>query len=422
VRVTRRDFIRGGVAAFTVSFGAPAFISDLARAQGASRRNLVVLYLNGGNDALSTLAPYQDPFYYSRRPSIAIPPGNVLQVGTDASGRALGLHPRLTGLRQMFDNGHLALIQRTGYQNSSRSHFLGTDIWNTANPSNSIGTGWLGRYLDQLPSPVDPLAGWVTVREVPRALLANRVSVPAIPSIAGYAFQSPNGTGVEGGYSRQAMTTLASHLPPDRPHLSFVNGTATAAIATLDRVASVGSYAPTVNYGNDGLSQAFRAVAGSMVRGIGTKVFWVTTGGYDTHATQNTNSANQGYANLMGVINTALTTFYNDLRNQGLLGDTVILQFSEFGRRITENGSNGTDHGAAGLMMAIGGNVRGGLYGTAADLNPFAGNPTLENNGGDITHAVDFRSVYATVIDNWLGANSGSILGGDFKRSDLGFV
>ena len=422
MRVTRRDFIRGGVAAFTVSFGAPAFLSDLARAQGASRRNLVVLYLNGGNDALSTLAPYTDPSYYSRRPSIAIPAANVLQVGTDASGRALGLHPRLTGLRQMFDNGHLALVQRTGYQNSSRSHFLGTDIWNTGNPANSVGTGWLGRYLDQLPSPVDPLAGWVTVREVPRALLANRVAVPAIPSVAGYAFQSPNGTGVEGGYSRQAMTGLASHLPPDRPHLSFVNGTATAAIATLDRVASVGTYVPSVNYGNDGLSAAFRAVAGAIVRGIGTKVFWVTTGGYDTHASQNTNAANAGYANLMGVINTALTTFYTDMRNQGLLQDTLILQFSEFGRRITENGSAGTDHGAAGLMMAIGGNVRGGLYGTAADLNPFPGNPTLENNSGDITHAVDFRSVYATVIDNWLGANSGSILGGDFRRPDIAFV
>lgn len=422
MRVTRRDFIRGGVAAFTVSFGAPAFLSDLARAQGASRRNLVVLYLNGGNDALSTLAPYTDPFYYNRRPTLAIPPGSVLQVGADQSGRPLGLHPRLTGLRQMFDNGHLALIQRTGYPNSSRSHFLGTDIWNTGNPANSVGTGWLGRYLDQLPSPVDPLAAWVTVREVPRALHANRVSVPAIPSIAGYAFQTPNGIGVEGSFSRQAMTSLASHLPPDRPHLSFVNSTATAAIATLDRVGSVGSYVPSVNYGTDGLSAAFRAVAGAIVRGIGTKVFWVTTGGYDTHATQNTNAVNVGYSNLMGIINTALTTFYNDLRNQGLLGDTLILQFSEFGRRISENGSQGTDHGAAGLMMAIGGNVRGGLYGAAADLNPFPGNPTLENNGGDVTHAVDFRSVYATVIDNWLGANSGSILGGDFRRPDLGFV
>jgi len=421
MKFTRREFIHGGVAAFTVSFGAPAFLSDLARAQGVSRRNLVVLYLNGGNDALSTLAPYTDPFYISRRPTLFIPAGNVLQVGTDSSGRALGLHPRLTGLRQIFNDGRLAFIQRTGYPNSSRSHFLGTDIWNTANPANSLGTGWLGRYLDTLPSPVDPLVGWVTVREVPRALYSNKVSVPAIPSIAGYAFQSPN-SGVEATYSRQAMTSLATHLPADKPHLSFVNSTASAAIATLDRVATVGTYVPSVTYGNDGLSQAFRAVAGAMVRGIGTKVFWVTTGGYDNHATQNTNAANAGYANLMGTINNAITTFYNDLRNQGLLGDTLILQFSEFGRRITENGSQGTDHGAAGLMMAIGGNVNGGLYGTAADLNPFPGNPTLENNGGDVTHAVDFRSVYARVIDNWLGGNSVSILNGDFRRTDISFV
>jgi uncharacterized protein (DUF1501 family) len=422
MKFTRRDFIKGGVSAFTFSFGAPAFLSDLAIAQGASRRNLVVLYLSGGNDALSTLAPYTDPFYSSRRPTIAIPAGNVLQVGTDSAGRAVGLHPRLTGLKQIFDEGRLALIQRTGYPNSSRSHFQGTDIWNTANPITQLGSGWLGRYLDTLPSPVDPLAGWVTVRELPRAMMGDKVSVPAIPSVSGYAFQSPN-TGAEVTYSRTAMAQMAANQPSDRPHLAFVNGTATAAIATLDRVASVGTYVSTVTYGTDGLSQAFKAVAGAMVKGIGTKVFWVTTGGYDTHATQNTNAANNvGYASLMSTINTSLTTFYNDLRNQGLLGDTLILQFSEFGRRISENGSQGTDHGAAGIMMAIGGGVNGGLYGTAPNLNPFPNNPTLENNGGDVTFETDFRSVYARVIDNWLGASSVSILGGDFKKSSLSFV
>ena len=416
--VTRREFIRDGVAAFTVGFAAPAFLSDLARAQGSARRSLVVLYLSGGNDALSTLIPYTDPFYFSRRQNTAVPAASVLQIGADSAGRALGLHPRLTGLKQIFDNGHLALIQRTGYPNSSRSHFLGTDIWSTANPASAIGPGWLGRYLDTLPSPIDPLAGWCTVREVPHSLIGATVSVPAIPSPAGYAFQSPNNTNAERQFSRQAMTTLASHLPASKPHLAFVNGTAQAALATLDQVANVANYQPTATYPNNGLGQALRAVAGAISRGIGTKVFWVQTGGFDTHASQNTNSANAGYGNLMNVLNGSVLAFYTDLRNQGLLQDTMIVQFSEFGRRISENSSGGTDHGAAGLMMAIGGNVNGGLYGTSAVLSP--GHPTLENNSGDVRHETDFRSVYARVIDNWLGADSTRILGGDFRTS-LGF-
>ncbi|MGE3176966.1 MAG: DUF1501 domain-containing protein, partial [Vicinamibacterales bacterium] len=191
--ITRRQFVKGGVAAFTVTLAAPELISDLARAQGARARNLVVLYLGGGNDALSMLVPYNDPAYYSRRPTIAVPAGSVLQVGTDASRVPLGLHPRLSGLKQIFDQGRLAIVQRTGYPNQTRSHFLGTDIWSTADPANPTGNGWLGRYLDSLPSPVDPLAGWNTTRESPRVLLANGVSVPAIASPATYAFNSPSG-------------------------------------------------------------------------------------------------------------------------------------------------------------------------------------------------------------------------------------
>lgn len=191
--MTRRDFVRGGVAAFTVGFAAPRFLSDLAMAQGQSRRNLVVLYLSGGNDALSTVIPYTDSQYYARRPTIAIPAGSVLQIGSDRSGRPLGLHPRLTGLRNIFNAGRLAVVQRTGYPNSSRSHFEGTDIWSTGDPASPQGTGWLGRYLDRLPSPVDPLTGWSTVREIPRTLLSRTVGVPAIPNAQTYAFASPNG-------------------------------------------------------------------------------------------------------------------------------------------------------------------------------------------------------------------------------------
>src|SRR6187397_3022992 len=311
--ITRREFVRGGVAAFTFSFAAPAFLSDLARAQGSARRNLVVLYLSGGNDALSMVVPYNDAQYYARRPVLGIPAGNVLQIGSDRAGNALGLNPRLTGLRTIFNAGNLALIQRTGYENSSRSHFQGTDIWATANTANTQGAGWLGRYLDSLPSPVDPLIGWSTVRDIPHLLQANKVGVAAIPSVTGYAFASPN-PGAEQGFARQSATRIASHVPVDMPHLSFVNGTMRDAFATLDRVAAVAQYRPAVTYPNNGFGQALQAVAGAMSAGLGTRVFFVQTGGYDTHAGQNTNQANGAYTGLMGTLNDGLLAFYNDLK------------------------------------------------------------------------------------------------------------
>ena len=419
-KVTRREFIRDGVAAFTLSFAAPAFLVDIARAQGAVSRNLVVIYLAGGNDALSTIVPYNDPFYYSRRPAIAVPAAQVLQIGTDGSGKALGLHPRLTGLQTIFNQGKLAIIQRAGYQNSSRSHFQGTDIWGTADPANSAGTGWLGRYLDSLPSPIDPLAAWNTSGATYRALTGNSISVPSITDPRNYSFASPN-SGAEAINERNAAIRLASLAGPERPNLAFVNTSAMEAFATLDRVGSVVSYQSTVTYPNNGFAQALRTVAGSISKGIGTRVYWVQTGGFDTHSGQG-NAGGGGYANLMSTVGDGLLAFYNDLQNQGLLNSTMMIQFSEFGRRISENGSQGTDHGAGGLMMVIGGGVRGGIYGSAADLNPRPDNPTLENAGGDVTYETDFRSVYAKVLDGWLGTNSAAILGGDFRANGPAFI
>lgn len=409
---SRRQFVKGGVTAFTFGFAAPQFLTELAFAQGGASRALVVVYLGGGNDALSTLVPYGDPDYYARRPTIGVPANSVLQIGTDRAGNVLGLHPSLSGMKQIFDGGKLAVIQRTGYINSSRSHFQGFDIWGTASPDNSQGPGWLGRYLDTLPSPIDPLIGWNTTRETPRPLMARTVGVPAITNPATYAFASPN-SGADAGFERAAALRISSHLPADRPHLSFVNSTAQGALGTLDRVATVATYRPSLTYPNNGFGQALQAVAGSMYRQIGTKVFWVQTGGFDTHANQN--PVNGAYRNLMATVDGGLTAFYNDLRNQGLLDSTLVILFSEFGRRISENGSQGTDHGAAGVMMALGGLVRGGLYGTAARLRNDPSNPGLENNAGDVRYETDFRAVYARVLDEWLRANSVSILGADYR-------
>ncbi len=355
MNVTRRQFVKGGVAAFTVTFAAPEFLSDLARAQGARTRNFIVLYLSGGNDSLSMLMPYNDSNYYSRRPTIAVPAGQVLQIGTDSSKVALGLHPRLTGIKQIFDQGRFAFVQRTGYPNQSRSHFFGTDIWSAADPNNSSALGWVGRYLDSLPSPVDPLVGWNTTGSLPH-VLQGRTPVPAIASPAGYSFSSPN-AGAEATAERSTALRISSHVPVDRPELAFVYGSTQAALATLDRVATVAAYNSSVAYPNTGLGQALKAVAGAMNKGIGTRVFYVTTGGFDTHSAQNVNAANGAYYGLMATLNDALLAFYNDLKNQGLLDDTLMMSFSEFGRRITENGSQGTDHGAASVMMVMGGKV-----------------------------------------------------------------
>ena len=413
--------MKGGVAAFTVTFAAPEFLCDLARAQGSRARNLVVLYLGGGNDALSMLVPYTDAGYYSRRPTLAVPAADVLQIGSDSSRVELGLHPRLTGLKQIFDRGRLAFVQRTGYQNQSRSHFQGTDIWSTADPANSQGLGWVGRYLDSIPGPVDPLIGWDTAASIPHVLQSAHTPVPAIVNPVTYAFSSPN-SGAEAAAERGAATRLASHLPVSQPELAFVYGSAQGALATLDRVATVATYSASVTYPNTGVGQALRAIAGAIFRGIGTKVFFVTTGGFDTHAAQQVNQANGTYHNLMGTLNDGLLAFYNDLANQGLLDGTLLVSFSEFGRRITENGSAGTDHGAASVMLVLGGKVNGGLYGTAPVLNADPNNPTLENNAADVHYETDFRSVYAAVIDNWLGVDSVPILGGDFRKASLAFV
>lgn len=410
MRVSRRLFIRDGVATVTLGLSAPAFLSAIARAQTLSSRRLVVVYLGGGNDALNTLVPYQDNSYYSRRPTIAIPAGQVLQVGTDASGRALGLHPRLGGLWNAFNEGRLAIVQRTGYTNSSRSHFEATDIFGTANPQSSNGSGWLGRYLDTLPRPVDALSAWNTTSETPRALISGRTGVPAISNASTYRFASPN-SGRAASEERAAAQAMAANPSPNRPHLAFVNSTTRSAIETIDRAAAAVAYSPTVAYPNNGFGLALRTVAGAITNGIGSRVYWVQTGGYDTHSEQG--AAGGSYGNLMGTLGDGLWAFYRDLQNRGLANDTTVVVFSEFGRRVSENGSGGTDHGAAGLMFVLGGSVRGGLHGTSAVLSP--GHPTLENNSGDVRHETDFRSVYARLLDQWLGVDSAPILNGDFR-------
>ncbi len=421
---TRREFVRDGLSAVAMGWAAPGFLSELARAQTGHSRNLVVLYLGGGNDALSFLVPYTDAAYYARRPKLAIPADQIIDIGADSTGQPLGLHPELTGLKSIFDDGALALLQRTGYPDSSRSHFRGTDVFSTADPDRPQGRGWLGHYLDTLPGPVDPLIAWNTQQQLPRSFLANRVGVPSIPNLSTYAFSSPNSAFSleEAEYSRMSAKRIVAHgaTSARNTHVAFVNSTVQAAFDTLDRVGVVAAHVPTAQYPQTALGGALSAVGSAVASGAGTKLYWVQTGGYDTHARQDTLTGN--YAQLMRTLNGAVSSFYTDLKNQRLLEQTVVLVFSEFGRRVSENGSAGTDHGSGGLMFAFGGRVRGGIYGRAASLEQRSDNPDLEYGGRDVRFETDFRAVYARIIDHWLGADSLQILGADFRQSGVEFI
>jgi uncharacterized protein (DUF1501 family) len=418
MKVTRREFVKGGLATFTFGFVAPALLTEMAHAQGALDRNLVVVYLDGGIDGLSVVIPYKDPFYYSRRPTLSIPEASVLPIGADAAGTPLGLHPRLTGLKDLYTRGKLAIVQRAGYPNASRSHFTGTDIWSTADPGGDIRFGWLGRYLDSL-GRLDPLYAWNTTRTLPRTLLAPIYQTPSIPSLPAYNY-TPAVRGADGALERSFAQRICSHVPVNRPHVAFVQKTMAEALGTVDRVQTVGSYAPSVTYPNTPFGNALRMVAGAMAKNVGTKLFFVRTGGFDTHAQQQTREGN--FFDLVAIVDDGLKAFYQDLTNQGLINNTLILQFSEFGRRINENASQGTDHGAGNNMLLLGGTVRGGLYGTAANLNPSPDNPTLESNGGDIRHETDFRAVYAAVADQWLKADSTTLLGANYRNPKQTFL
>ena len=415
--ITRREFVRGGVAAFTVGFAAPAFLSDLARAQGA----LAAQPGRALSERRQRRAEHADPVHRSR--STTPPPSDARRSGRrtccrsapTAAASALGLNPRLTGLRTIFNAGRLAIIQRTGYPNSSRSHFQGTDIWSTGDPSSPQGTGWLGRYLDTLPSPVDPLSAWSTVRETPRTLLARTVGVPSIPSVSGYAFASPNARRRRG--CSRATARRAS--PRTSRSISRTSRSSTRPRRRRSRrsIASpqVGTYAPTVTYPNNGFAQALRTVAGAIVRGSAPRCSGCRPAATTRTPAEHRTRPTAPTTTLMATLNDGLFAFYRDLAEPGAAqrhADPAVL-----GVRPPHHRERQQRHRPRRRRPDDGDRrqrARRHLRHRARTSEPAPDNPTLENNGGDVRYETDFRSVYAKVIDSWLGADSGAILGGTF--------
>jgi uncharacterized protein (DUF1501 family) len=363
---------------------------------------LVVVQLSGGNDFMNTLVPFTSGVYYDARPLVSIPEHRVLPIND-----TLGFHPSAEPLRQLFRSGKLAVVQGIGYENSSRSHFRAMDIWHTCEPHRIATEGWLAKVIRELdPAGANPLTGLSFGRGMPRALAAPGVTATSVDDLDNYGLL----TGVEQAEQRQQdlaifrrMYTPAIGTGLVREYLSH---TAQGVVSGADRLKEAPRrYSSTIQYPSNPIAKALRDVVRVHTAGLGTRVFYTQHGGYDYHAQEVPT-----HARLMGELSSALDCFLQDLREHDAADDVAVLVFTEFGRRIKDNGS-GTDHGSGGGAFIVGERVRGGLY---AEYPPLA--PAEWLNGEDLRHTIDFRGVYSTMLEQWLGLNPVEIVGGTYEQ------
>lgn len=405
--MNRSRFLLGGCAGLTLAaqsnhlfaraLAGPALPTAAANAAGSV---LVVINLQGGNDGLNTVVPHGSPEYYRYRPTIGVPAADVLRI--DA---AVGLHPALAPLKTMYDRGLVAIVQGVGYPHPDHSHFRSTEIWQTATPDSYASTGWLGRYLDTAGLPEQNLFNAVSLSPVlPELLVAEKIDVTAVETLRGYGLTSDRDRA-----QRAAFASVASdsRLPFTSPYLGAVaeiEDHAERGAAELPKL--VAGYTTTANYPATALGRSLALAAQIVGSNLGTRVLYIGHGSFDTHISQRAVQDR-----LLGELADALAAFYTDLGAHGNDRRTLTMTFSEFGRRVAENANRGTDHGEAAPMFVIGGGIRGGLYGT---------HPALERlDNGDATFTTDFRSVYATIIEQWFGRSTQGILAGTFPTLPL---
>ena len=415
----RRDFIQNGLGVVALGLGMPTLLLDAAKSYaaqppGAKKREkiLVVIEMSGGNDGLNTVAPINDPLYAKNRGNIGLKADNSIKID-----KGLVLNPGLGALGKLYENGKVAVVNGVGYPNPNRSHFASMDIWQSANIAIDAKerSGWLARYFDDHGhftgenAKNAPLGSLVLGGQLPLALSSPRSAASVIGNGYNFGFEA------RGGDRNQQMETLkALYETADLGQATiaqgggnFIRNVGSEVYASSDAIrGALWNYdkeaQQKANYpNNNGLANDLRTVAKLISGDLPTRVFYVATGGYDTHADQ---FGHHQY--LLNQLSEAVGAFMEDMRLQGRENDVVVMTFSEFGRRVKENGSNGTDHGSASMMFLVGGAVKGGVHGAY---------PSLEDlDDGDLKMTTDFRSVYATVLGQWLGAQANPILGGDF--------
>jgi len=364
---------------------------------------LVVLQLSGGNDALNTVVPHGDPLYYDNRPSVRVPEGQAL----DLDGY-VGLNPNMGPLKRLFDEGKVAVIQGVGYANPNRSHFRSMDIWHTCEPDKQGTEGWLGRAIREIdPNKENVLTGVNFGRGLPRALAAPGVPVASVGNLATYGVL----TGIEAEDQRtEALDIFSKMYSPTIGRsavVEYLSQTGTDALKGADILSTAPEmYSSSIEYGQDVVAQYMKNIAQVHLAGFGTRILYTTApyNSFDTHAGELA-----AHASLWGNTSNAIADFMDDLREHDASDNVTLLVFTEFGRRVHDNGS-GTDHGSGGVAFVVGDNVKGGMYGEYPSLEE---DKLLE---GDLHFNNDFRSIYTDLIENWMGLDAQPLVNGTFEK------
>jgi uncharacterized protein (DUF1501 family) len=437
---TRRDFLRttllGGALSWTVpSFVAQTFSALHAEADGSLTQTatgkdgpiLVLIQLAGGNDGLNAVVPYTNDYYYQARPAIGIPANDVLKLDD-----TLGLNPAMTGFKSLFDAGHLSIVNGVGYPNPNRSHFRATEIWQTASDEDKYLTdGWLGRYFDNACQGCDPTVGINIGPRMPQAFSSHTPTGITLENPDSYRFigsgqnddetlayrsmYTPNpddnvfGDAASNSGGSVSMVSGTVTLQNGQSALDFLERTSMDAQVSSDKIRAIASKTPSSSkYPGNGLARNLQLVARLIAGGLPTRVFYVSQGGYDTHTSQRS-----GQDARLRELGDAVKAFTDDLTDMGEFDRVMIMTFSEFGRRVHENGSQGTDHGAAAPMFLVGSHMKAGLLGAEPSLAP------ADLSDGDIQFNTDFRSVYASILESWLHTASTPVLGKQFPTMPL---
>ncbi len=427
-RLSRRAILKDGCLAVGSGLLAPGIFGALAQvpAQAATLgaplagpaasngRVLVVVQLAGGNDGLQAVIPYADPLYTQMRPTLGVAKSNQIPLSAQ-----MALHADLGALKPLWDAGEMAVIQGVGYPNPNLSHFQSMYIWQTLDMTGAQGTaqtGWLGSYLHNAGASIQqPFTGVNGGALLPEAFMAPGISVPAISSAAAFSVRPDPADQQRAGQRRQALLNYTSSFTgtsdAQTTFAKLLSDTSQAAATGSDQFAkAAANYKPAagVTYpAQSSLAASLQIVAATITQGLGVRVAYVTLGGFDTHADE-VNTLHLLYPELAQ----SLAAFWQDMHAQGTADTIMMMTWSEFGRRVHENGSTGTDHGTAAPQFVFGPGVAGGLHGTAPNL------ANLDSTG-NLLFQTDFRSYYATIIQNWLGADAPTVLGGSYPLLDF---